>query len=149
MPAAKARYLRLDMQRWAHWWGVPFAMPSKFPQRTVTAQRLILLAGDRGFEVQHRLAVALGRAMWAEDRDLEDPATLRNILEDREDFEPGWLERASEPEAKARLVANTTAAREAGVFGVPTFVVDGKHLFWGQDRLEFVAKTLAGWLHRS
>ena len=149
MPAAKARYLGLDMQRWAHWWGVPFAMPSKFPQRTVTAQRLILLAGERGFEVQHRLAVALGRAMWAEDRDLEDPATLRNILEDREDFEPGWLERASEPEAKAQLVANTTAAREAGVFGVPTFVVDGEHLFWGQDRLEFVAKTLAGWLHRS
>jgi 2-hydroxychromene-2-carboxylate isomerase len=40
---------------------------------------------------------------------------------------------------------NTTAAREAGVFGVPTFVVDGTHLFWGQDRLELVAKTLAGW----
>jgi 2-hydroxychromene-2-carboxylate isomerase len=142
MPAAKARYVGLDMQRWAHWWGVPFAQPAKFPQRTVTAQRLILLAGDRGFATAHRLALALGRAMWAEGRDLEDPATLQAILED---FEPAWLARASEPETKARLVANTTAAREAGVFGVPTFVVDGTHLFWGQDRLELVAKTLAGW----
>ncbi len=142
MPPAKARYIGLDMQRWAHWWGVPFAQPSKFPQRTVTAQRLILLAGDRGFEEAHRLAVALGRAMWAEGRDLEDPATLRAILDD---FEPAWLERASEPETKARLVANTTQAREAGVFGVPTFIVDGKHLFFGQDRYELVAKTLAGW----
>ncbi len=142
MPPAKARYVALDMQRWAHWWGVPFAQPSKFPQRTVTAQRLILLAGDRGFEEAHRVAVALGRAMWAEGRDLEDPATLRSILDDEG---PAWLERASDPETKARLVANTTQAREAGVFGVPTFIVDGKHLFWGQDRLELVAKTLAGW----
>lgn len=144
MPPAKARYIGLDMQRWARWWGVPFAQPAKFPQRTVTAQRLIVLAGDRGFAAQHDLAVALGRAMWAEQRDLEDPATLRAIVE-QVGLPAALVDQASEPATKARLVANTTAARAAGVFGVPTFVVDGKHLFWGQDRLDLVARTLAGW----
>ena len=142
MPAAKARYVSLDMQRWARWWGVPFAQPTKFPQRTVTAQRLILLAGD--FEAALALALALGRAMWAEGRDLEDPATLRTILE-HVGLPIELVEQTQRPEVKARLVDNTAAARTAGAFGVPTFVVDGKHLFWGQDRLDQVAMTLAGW----
>ena len=144
MPPAKARYIGLDMQRWARWWGVPFAQPAKFPQRTVMAQRLILLAADRGFEPGHRLAVALGRAMWAEGRDLEDVATLRELLE-REGLPADLVEKTSEPATKQRLADNTARARAAGVFGVPTFVVADKHLFWGQDRLDLVAKTLAGW----
>src|SRR5206468_3161400 len=44
MPPAKTRYMGLEMMRWARWWGVPFSMPRKFPQRTVTAQRLCVLA---------------------------------------------------------------------------------------------------------
>ena len=38
--------------------------------------------------------------------------------------------------------ANTQAAIEQGVFGMPTFVI-GDELFWGQDRLDFVARALA------
>jgi 2-hydroxychromene-2-carboxylate isomerase len=147
-PPPKLRYVSLEMARWARWWGVPFAMPPKFPQRTVTAQRLALLAADQGFEAGHRLALALARAMWAEQRDLEDEATLRAILA-AEGFPEGWLARTAEPELKARLAASTAEAKDAGAFGVPTFVVTGgapggPHLFWGQDRLELVARALAG-----
>jgi 2-hydroxychromene-2-carboxylate isomerase len=38
--------------------------------------------------------------------------------------------------------ANTQAAIDQGVFGMPTFVIDDE-LFWGQDRLDFVARALA------
>lgn len=143
MPAPKQRYVGLEMTRWARWWGVPFDQPAKFPQRTVTAQRLAILAADRSFADGARLAEALGRAMWAEQRDLEDPATLAQILVET-GLPPGWVAQASEPAIKARLAENTAAAQAAGVFGVPTFVV-GEHLFWGQDRLELVARALAGW----
>lgn len=140
MPPPKQRYVALEMQRWARWWGVPFDMPRKFPQRTVTAQRLLLLAGEHTVQ----LAIALGRAMWAEQKDLEDAATLEGVLADcglpRE-----WVERTKEPEVKQRLVDETAAARAAGVFGVPTWIVDGQHLFWGQDRLELVMRALGGW----
>jgi len=144
MTLPKARYIGLEMARWARWWGVPFAQPSKFPQRTVAAQRLALIAAEHDAATGVRVATALGRAMWAEQRDLEDDATLRAIL-DAERLPAAWLERTQDPAIKAALAANTTAARDAGVFGVPTFVVDGRHLFWGQDRLEQVARALAGW----
>ncbi|HEU4727890.1 MAG TPA: 2-hydroxychromene-2-carboxylate isomerase [Kofleriaceae bacterium] len=148
MPAPKQRYFGLEMQRWASWWGQPFEQPRKFPQRTIAAQRLCILAAAEGWETGLGVAIALARGLWAEQRDLEDEATLRAILEAAEvpaDRAGAWLAGTQDPAIKAQLAANTTAAVQAGVFGVPTFVVDGKHLFWGQDRLELVARALAGW----
>jgi 2-hydroxychromene-2-carboxylate isomerase len=140
---AKLRYVTQELGRWGRWWGVPFEMPRKFPQRTIAAQRLAILAADEGTDAGIRLARALGRAFWAEQRDLEDGATLRAILA-AEGLPEGWIERTADPAIKARLADNTAAAKERGVFGVPTFIVDGQHLFWGQDRLELVARALAG-----
>ena len=147
MPQAKQRYVGTEMSRWARWWGQPFVFPGKFPQRTVNAQRLAILASDQSFDDGVRLATALGRAMWAEQRDLEDMATLAQIL-DENGLPRTWIERTSEPAIKARLAENTASAQAAGVFGVPTFVVNGTHLFWGQDRLDLVARALAGWTPR-
>jgi 2-hydroxychromene-2-carboxylate isomerase len=144
MPEAKARYIGLEMSRWARWWGVPFDAPTRFPQRTVTAQRLILLALERGFADAIRLANTLGRAMWAEQRDLEDDATLRGLLADA-GLPAEWVERTQEPAVKAALAERTAQAKAAGVFGVPTWIVDEKYLFWGQDRLELVMRALGGW----
>lgn len=144
MPPAKQRYLGLDLQRWASWWGEPFEFPRKFPQRTIAAQRLCLIAAAEGLDAGIRLATALARAMWAEQQDLEDTATLRAIVA-AAGLPADWVDRTSDPAIKARLVETTTAAREAGVFGVPTYVVDGAHLFWGQDRLDLVTRALAGW----
>jgi 2-hydroxychromene-2-carboxylate isomerase len=145
MPPAKQRYVGQEMARWARWWGVAFEMPRKFPQRTVTAQRLCILAAREGVEVGVAVATALGRAMWAEQRDLEDDQALRAILAGLGLPGEAWVAATQDPAIKAALAANTTAAREAGVFGVPTFIVDGKHLFWGQDRLDLVGKALTGW----
>jgi 2-hydroxychromene-2-carboxylate isomerase len=144
MPQAKQRYVGLEMQRWASWWGEPFELPRKFPQRTVTAQRLCLLAAADGYATGVDVARALARAMWAEQRDLEDAATLRAILTGG-GWPTRWLDEAQLPAVKAALADHTARARDAGVFGVPTFVVDGRHLFFGQDRIELVARALAGW----
>jgi 2-hydroxychromene-2-carboxylate isomerase len=142
MPPPKQRYIALEMHRWARWWGEPFAMPAKFPQRTIAAQRLALLAADAGFDAGLRMATMLARAMWAEQRDLEDDATLRELCV-RAGAAPTLVDRTQEPAVKERLAANTAAAKAANVFGVPTFVVDGRELYWGQDRLELVADALA------
>jgi len=144
MPPPKAHYFRREMDRWAHWWGVPLRMPTKFPQRTMTAQRLCLLAAEQGFDTGVALANALGHALWADDRDLEDDATLHAVL-DSLGLPAGWIERTRDPATKQALVANTARAKDAGVFGVPTWIVDEKYLFWGQDRLELVLRALGGW----
>jgi 2-hydroxychromene-2-carboxylate isomerase len=144
MPPAKSRYVMLEMSRWARWWGVPFSQPTKFPQRTVAAQRLCVLAAERSADDGIRLAQHLGRAMWAEGRDLEDAETLRGVLADT-GLPREWALRTQEPDVKAALVARTAKAKAAGVFGVPTWVVDAQYLFWGQDRLELVQRALGGW----
>jgi 2-hydroxychromene-2-carboxylate isomerase len=144
MPEPKRRYIERELSRWSRWWGVPLAMPSKFPQRTVTAQRLCILAAQQSTETGLALANALGHAMWADNGNLEDDDTLRGVLADcglpRE-----WVERTRDADVKAALVASTARAKAAGVFGAPTFVVDEKYLFWGQDRLELVMRCLGGW----
>jgi 2-hydroxychromene-2-carboxylate isomerase len=40
-----------------------------------------------------------------------------------------------------RYEGNTQAAMDAGVFGAPSYVIDGE-IFWGQDRLDFVQRRL-------
>jgi 2-hydroxychromene-2-carboxylate isomerase len=140
MTAPKQRYVLEEMNRWGRWWGVPFSMPTKFPQRTINAQRLCLVVED---DAQIRLAQALGRAMWAEQRDLENAETLREIL-DETGLPKELLERTAEPAIKAQLIAETSAAKAAGIFGVPSFVVNN-HLVWGQDRLDLVMRYAAGW----
>ena len=142
MPMAKQRYVRLEMDRWARWWGEPFSFPAKFPQRTVDALRLCLLACDRGFDAGVKLAIALGRAMWADGRDLEDRQVLRGVVESA-GLPGGWVDRTKDPELKERLAESTARAVAARVFGVPTFVVNGDQLFWGQDRLDLVVEALA------
>ena len=142
MPAPKQRYIGLDMHRWARWWGEPFVFPAKFPQRTVDAQRLCILAAERGFDPGVKLATALARAMWAHGKDLEDRAVLRSVLEEC-GMPGGWIDRTGEAELKQALFDNTSAAIANKVFGVPTFIVNGTQLLWGQDRLELVAAELA------
>jgi len=142
MPGPKQRYVLAEMARWARWWGEPLSFPAKFPQRTVDAQRLCLLASDRGFDAGVKLAILLGRAMWAEGKDLEDRDVLRGVVE-AAGLPGDWALRTKEPALKERLAETTARAVAAGVFGVPTFVVNGEQLFWGQDRLELVVEALA------
>ncbi len=143
MPEAKRVYLSREMNRWAHWWGVPFRFPGRFPIRTVAPLRLTLLAGGAA----PALAARIFAAAWVEDRDIADPTVLRTLAADA-GVDPMLVDRTGEPGVKQALVDATAAARAAGVFGAPTCVVHdpgGPLLFWGQDRLELVDAALRGW----
>jgi 2-hydroxychromene-2-carboxylate isomerase len=140
---AKQSFARQDMLRFARHYGVPFQFPSRFPLRSVSALRLALLAG----EAQIPLALALFRAFWAEDRDIADPEELRAIAR-ATDVDPALVDRLGDDSAKTLLRESTDDAVARGLCGAPSFVV-GDHVFWGQDRLLFVEKALAGWRPRS
>lgn len=141
MPEAKMRNALREAYRWADHWGVPFKYPRRFPQVTVTALRLVL-------QLEPLQAVGLSHALfeeiWVRDGDLEDPERLRSILAARGLDAAALLAGTQRKEIKDRLRANTDEALARGVFGTPTFIVEGA-LFWGQDRLEFVEKALRGW----
>ena len=140
----KRIYVGRELDRWATWWQIPWKFPSRFPQRSVTAQRMIMLAGqtgDKALPLMHRLF----RAMWVEDRDVADFETLASLAADV--GLPRDLVSATEnPTAKDALKNATADAQAAGVFGVPTMIVHGKTdvLLWGQDRLDLIAPAIAG-----
>jgi 2-hydroxychromene-2-carboxylate isomerase len=131
---AKRRYFMRDVHHWAEHWGVPFHWPSRFPMRTLTALRMAIASKERLIEVSH----AFYRAYWVEDRDLADPAVLKDV------GGAELLEKANDPAVKQALVGLTDEAVQGGACGVPTFRVR-EHLFWGQDRFDLVEKALDGW----
>jgi 2-hydroxychromene-2-carboxylate isomerase len=148
MSAVKRAGVERDLHRWAAWHGVPYRFPSRFPMRTVTALRLALIAGDGIATLSH----ALFRALWVEDRDLDDHATLRAILGELGHDADAMLARTRDPEVQQMLVARTAEAQQLDIFGAPTMIVKRAEaaapddmLIWGQDRMDHVAAALNGW----
>lgn len=141
LPPAKARHNLADMQRQAALAGVPLRMPSGHPLRTVEALRALLVVG----EPYLKLARHFFHAYWAEGEAISEEAVLRRVLAAAGHEPDPILAKIATPQIKAELRARTDEAIEAGVFGVPTFVVeDGKPngLYWGVDRMAMVEARL-------
>ena len=125
-----------DLQRWAEHFGVPFKFPSRFPMHSIKAMRAYLaLPEDRRAGFREKTF----RAYWGEDRDIADDATLRELIGPGADEA---LARTQDPAVKQALIDATNEAAKRGVFGAPTWIVDGKELFWGQDRIPLVERAL-------
>ncbi|MFZ5476394.1 MAG: 2-hydroxychromene-2-carboxylate isomerase [Myxococcota bacterium] len=128
----KRRHAIADFSRWASRWGADFTFASRFPLRTVTPLRAFLAHPDP-VPFAHRVF----RAAWVEDRDVADRAVLADL---------GASPEVLAADRKQALFDATAYALGHGVFGAPAFLVDGKWLFWGQDRLQLVERVLAGWV---
>lgn len=137
MTPARQRWIMQDLEDHATWWGVPFRFPSRFPLRTIAPLRVAL--------VEPAVRPALFTAAWAHDRDIGDEAVLISVLDEAGFHGAALLDATRDPAVKARLIGNGAAARDAGVCGVPSFLVDGTTLVWGQDRLAVLEEVLGGW----
>jgi len=142
----KRRHTMQDLTRQASRLGVGFTWPTRFPVSTVLALRMTLQARLADTLDGRALIVRIARALWAEDRDIADPAVLARLADELR-F-PGEQLVAAAGEGKSALFAATTAAQSAAVFGVPTFVVHAPArepaLYWGVDRMDWAARAAAG-----
>lgn len=131
--ASKRRYT----YRWSHWWanhlGIPLRYPAAHPFNPLHHLRLAIACGAKPDAVRR-----IFDAIWNTGADAADPARFTALLNEfgltTEDLE--------KPEIKNQLRSNTEEAVRRGVFGVPTFEVDGE-LFWGADSIEFLRAFLA------
>ena len=138
---AKRLYLFRDVMREAARRGLPFAGPPGHPFNPLTALRMCTALDD---ELDRRsLALALLTACWERGEDVSDAAVLARLADAGGFDGQGLLERAGTPAIKQALAATTDAAIADGVFGVPTFRLDGE-LFWGGDRIEALLWRLEG-----
>lgn len=141
--AAKSRWSLIDLQRWAQRIGTTIRMNPHFPINTLALMRGAVAMQMQGEQRLLRYLDAVFPAIWVEGRDMGDADTVATVLR-AAGFDPAEVAAlAGEPAAKERLRANTEEAVARGVFGAPTFFV-GDQMFWGQDRLDFVAQALEG-----
>ncbi|MCU1280381.1 MAG: 2-hydroxychromene-2-carboxylate isomerase [bacterium] len=136
MPPAKQHLNLLDMKRYAAFYDVPLKLHPRHPLRSVEAMRLCHTV-DGAERVA--LTKALYRAHFVDNRDISDRAVLADY---------GDIGKLDSADIKEALRAATDRAVADGAFGVPSFVVEQqgrRFLFWGQDRMLFVEKALAGW----
>ena len=138
---AKGRWMMQDLPRWAARYGAPFARNPHFPINT-----LALMRGAVGMQMRQpedfgRYVAAMFRAIWETQRNLGDPAEVGAVLAEA-GFDPAaFIALIADPAVKDRLKTVTQEAIDRGVFGAPSLFVDGR-MFFGQDRLEFVADLL-------
>ncbi len=139
---AKGKYIFRDFARFAQRYGVPLNTNPFFPINTITLMRIAT-----GLQMRHDprfmdYCAAMNRAIWVDAQNMNDPATVAKVLQAAGFDAAALLALAAEQAVKDKLKAQTEAAVARGIFGAPTFFV-GEHMFWGQDRLDFVREALA------
>lgn len=122
---------RLHTYRFCKWYadraGIPFTMPPAHPFNPLPALRLAVAEGGKAESVG-----VIFHVIWGEGFDVSREDGWRRACA-RLGLDPAEASRRIEaPDVKAALRANGEEALDRGVFGVPTFAIDGE-LFWGED----------------
>jgi carboxymethylenebutenolidase len=116
--------------------------PRYFPVSPDDAAKLIIAVDLKdGSDAAMHFAGAVMRALWVEERNIADEATLASLLAEQ-NLPAARLDDAHTQAVHERYERDTERAIEAGIFGAPSYVIDGE-IFWGQDRLDFVERRLA------
>lgn len=122
----------------AHKQGVELQLPAQHPFNPLALQRLAWACAGQLDGPNRYVVENLFHHVWRGGLDANEPERLALLQQD--------LAPKSDPSSDAVKLAlrhATHAAIERGVFGVPTFEVDGR-LFWGLDSLEMLAAYLHG-----
>ncbi|HYM31968.1 MAG TPA: 2-hydroxychromene-2-carboxylate isomerase [Candidatus Cybelea sp.] len=130
-----------DLVRYVSKYKIPFQRNPHFPINTLKLMRgAVATEIDGTFD---RYTAAIFPAMWRDALNMGEDAVFAEVLTKAGLDAAHVFKRIGEDDVKNALKANTEAAVARGVFGAPTFFVDGE-MFFGQDRLEFVEDALTG-----
>lgn len=135
-------YRLLEIKRYSDHLQIPLnPQPRFFPVNGDDAARLIIAVDQHdGAEAAMKIAGAVLRACWAQERNMADAKVLAELLAEQ-GLAAARLEQSYSQSVQERYEAYTQQAIDAGMFGAPTYSIDGE-LFWGQDRLDFVERKL-------
>ena len=137
-------YRLMELRRWREVLGIPINIQPKFfpSSEAQSAACVIALRETQGDAPAIRLAHRVLQAVWQDELNPGDPATLRKLIAECGLDADAVMALGADPKWTERRVADTQAALDRGVFGAPSYVI-GDEIFWGQDRLEFVERKLA------
>lgn len=140
-PPIRQKYRWMELQRWRDKRNIAFNFKPKFwpyqgalPDRCVIA----LTLEQRNPDAFIRRAFS---GVWQEDLNLGEESVVANLLREAGENAALIIERAQSPMVEALYAENRNHAITAGVFGAPSYVLDGE-VFWGQDRLDLLEDAL-------
>ena len=135
-------YRLVELKRFSEHHGVPLNLqPKYFPVASDDAAKLIIAVDlHDGTDAAMAIASSLLRAVWVQERNIADERELVAMLESLS-LPARRIDDAHSQTVHERYEDDSQRAINAGVFGAPTYVIDGE-MFWGQDRLDFVERRL-------
>lgn len=134
---ARRRMEQRDLMRQAEALQVFVNEPATLdPPNSIDAMRLIVGAPA---DLRPTLIRNLFQVLWVDGEDVGNRGVLEWIAE-VSGVDPALMD---QPEVRKELDAETEVAANSGVFGVPSFRVNGR-LWWGLDRMAFVERALGG-----
>ncbi len=148
-PEPRRTYHDLELARWSDYLGMPLVLkPRHYPYEKPAdpnwnkyAGWMVIAAQDQGLDA-FPLSHAILRALWSEERDIARPEVRREIADENGYDGAALIAAEQSPRVHALYGAFSDEALALGVFGAPSFVLDGV-IYWGQDRLGFVDRALA------
>ena len=136
-------YRLVEMQRFSKYLGIGINLQPKFFPVAVdpVAQLIVAVDVHDGAEAAMAFCAAVFESLWLHERNLADPEHLAALLAAC-GLPAERATQAAHPDIRARYESYTQQAIDAGVFGAPSYVLDGE-IFWGQDRLDFLKQALS------
>ncbi|MEQ9121955.1 MAG: 2-hydroxychromene-2-carboxylate isomerase [Alphaproteobacteria bacterium] len=132
----KLEYQALETRRFLAAHGIDdYVRNPDFPINTLQIMRGAIAA--KRLDCYAAYVDAVFDHMWRRPKKMDEPETIRAAFLESGLPADDLIAGMQAPEVKSELVANTEAAVARGVFGSPSFFVDGA-LYFGKDRLEAV-----------
>src|SRR3954451_21495236 len=128
----RVRYSYMDCRRQARKRGLVIRGTQKIWNSTLAAAGM-LYAKRQGQDALRRYIDITFERFWKRELDIEDPAVIVSVLAEcgaDTAHARAWLI----DEGRREIALISREAEEKGVFGVPSFIVDGE-LFWGSEHL--------------
>ena len=135
-------YRLVDLRRNADAVGLPLNLHPKFFPVSADAAACHIIAADQvgGTQAAMELSGRLFAAVWAQERDIANASTLAALWAES-GLPPASAAAAATQAVQSAYESITQQAIDAGVFGAPSYVINGE-IFWGQDRLDLVERKL-------
>ena len=135
----RVRYSYMDCRRQARRRGLVIRGPQKIWDSTLALCGM-LYAKRQGDDVFRRYHDTTFERFWKRELDIEDPGVVGGVLAEAGADIVKFADYAAGP-GRVEIEDICRAAEEIGVFGVPSFIVDGE-LFWGREHLPDIRKML-------
>ena len=136
----RVRYSYMDCRRQARKRGLVIRGPRKIWDSTLAAAGL-LWAKRQGDDVLRRYSDITFERFWKRELDIEDAAVVAAVLREA-GAKPTGVADYLAGEGRREVARVSRAAEAQGVFGVPSFVLEGE-LFWGREHLPDIRNLLA------